>query len=547
MKLRSRSRRWAAHGGVAVAVVTLAAGMQAMAASAAVNHTAAAQPANPYAPAYHHPYRHGAVPTRPQLARMRAWSATHPAATATPGRGSRLNTNKTLAYGGAIDGTGVTTGKEKVYLVFYGSQWGTQGTNGSGYATFSGDPSGVAPRLQALFKGLGTSSEKWSGVMTQYCQGVALGATSCPVTAAHVAYPYGGPLAGVWEDTSAASPAAATGHQLAVEAIAAAAHFGNTTARANRNAQYVILSPTGTDPDNWLDPQYGYCAWHDYNGDPTLSGGAASSPYGDIAFTNFPYVTDVGATCGASFVNAGSAGALDGVSIVEGHEYAETITDQNPAGGWTVHDPNSKFYQWENADLCAWDVNGPALAQNLTLPTGTFAMQPTWSNDQKGCSFSHSIVPTQLLKNPGFETGALTPWTATSGVLQKAGTYPAHSGHWLARLDGRNAKHTDTLAQKLAVGSVWHDSSFSFYLQVRSNGSTSAVQDKLTVQVLSSTGKVLKTLATFSNRTARNAYALHSYSMKAFIGKTISIKFTGTETAGHNTAFLVDDNALRVS
>ena len=44
--------------------------------------------------------------------------------------------------------------------------------------------------------------------------------------------------------------------------------------------------------------------------------------------------TDAGASCGANFVNAGSGGALDGVTIVEGHEYAETLSDQNPGGGW---------------------------------------------------------------------------------------------------------------------------------------------------------------------------------------------------------------------
>ena len=69
----------------------------------------------------------------------------------------------------------------------------------------------------------------------------------------------------MWADESAASPQTATGNQLGVEAVNAAAHFGNTTAAANRDAQYVILSPTGTNPDNWLTG--GFCAWHDYNGD----------------------------------------------------------------------------------------------------------------------------------------------------------------------------------------------------------------------------------------------------------------------------------------
>jgi hypothetical protein len=86
-------------------------------------------------------------------------------------------------------------------------------------------------------------------------------------------------------------------------------------------------------------------------------------------------------------VNAGTAGVLDGVTIVEGHEYAETVTDQNPPGGWT----DSTGY--ENGDKCSWNgVGGATGANNLALATGTFAMQSTWSNGDAACRFSHAIV-----------------------------------------------------------------------------------------------------------------------------------------------------------
>ncbi len=291
-----------------------------------------------------------------------------------------------LRYGGGVDGIGVTTGAPKVYLIFWGSQWGTATTSG-GATSLSGDPQSMAPRLQALFKGIGTGGETWSGVMTQYCEGVSTGTTTCPSSAAHVGYPTGGPYAGIWVDTSAAAPAQASGHQLGVEAVSAAAHFGNTTAASNRNAQYVVVSPTGTHPDGFNTAAGNFCAWHDYNGDTTLSGGAVASGYGDIAFTNLPYITDAGTSCGQGYVNSGSAGALDGVSIVEGHEYAETITDQNPAGGWT------DTTGYENADKCAWvGVGGTGGAQDITFSTGSFAMQATWSNDATGCQISHPVV-----------------------------------------------------------------------------------------------------------------------------------------------------------
>src|SRR5256714_2909788 len=169
---------------------------------------AQASTANPYAPTYQHPYRHGAVPTRQAVGQIQAYRAAHPDS-AIPAASAN-----NLRYGGGVDGIGVTTGKEQVYLIFWGSQWGSAGTDANGNTTFSGDSVGVAPRLQQLFKGIGTNNELWSGVMTQYCEGVASGSQTCPSTAAHVAYPTGGTLSGVWADTGSAAPSQANRHQI---------------------------------------------------------------------------------------------------------------------------------------------------------------------------------------------------------------------------------------------------------------------------------------------------------------------------------------------
>jgi len=76
------------------------------------------------------------------------------------------------------------------------------------------------------------------------------------------------------------------------------------------------------------------------------------------------------------------------VSIVEGHEYAETITDQFPGGGWL------DATGYENADKCAWvGTGGTGGAQNVSFGTGrTFPMQGTWSNDSASCRIAHPIV-----------------------------------------------------------------------------------------------------------------------------------------------------------
>ncbi|MEU1450560.1 hypothetical protein ABZ474_57730, partial [Streptomyces mirabilis] len=102
----------------------LAAAPQAVAAPAA-SQASSGSVANPYSPAYQHPYRHGALPTLQQHAKMKAWAASQKSASVATGP-------ETLSYGGGVDGIGVQSGHSKVYLVFYGTQWGTQSTNGSG-------------------------------------------------------------------------------------------------------------------------------------------------------------------------------------------------------------------------------------------------------------------------------------------------------------------------------------------------------------------------------------------------------------------------------
>jgi serine protease len=341
-------------------LATLAAGCLAACSSAPPAAKRAAV-ANPYAPWRTHAYRHGAVPTRETAERMHAWRASMQL------RGAPV-VPQVLVFGGGIDGIGVTSGTPRVYLVFYGSQW-----------TSGGDPNGAATYLQHLFRGIGTGGELWSGTMTQYCDGptLATGATACnPGSTPHVGYPRSGALAGVWFDTAAPAPANASSTQLAQEAVRAAAHFANTTADANRYAQYVVVSPAGTHPDGFGLSGANFCGWHNYT----------PSAYGDIAYSNMPYVSDAGSSCGANFVNSGPLGVLDGFSIVSGHEYAETLTDQNPPGGWSTSGGA------EDGDECAWISTGVGASANVSMGNGAYAMQSTWSNDTGQCEISHAIL-----------------------------------------------------------------------------------------------------------------------------------------------------------
>jgi len=161
---------------------------------------------------------------------------------------------------------------------------------------------------------------------------------------------------------------------------------------------------------------------------------------------------------------------------------------------------------------------------------------------------STSCTAAQLLSNPGFESGSGTGWTASSGVISTSSSEPPRTGSYDAWLDGYGTATTDTLSQAVTVPATCSTASMSFWLHVdTAETSTSTAYDTLTVQVLNSSGTVLSTLATFSNLSAATGYQQHSYSLAAYAGQAITVKFTGTEGSKLQTSFVLDDTALNVS
>lgn len=219
-----------------------------------------------------------------------------------------------------------------IYVVYWGD-WSS-----------AGDPAGERAYLDSFLKGVGNS--KWLNTVSQYTQsnGANVGKASFHIVRA-------------WNDASAVpdlSNDATYGDLIAAEVQKAVSHFGNSTA----NASYVIAVPHNTPVSGF---GYYYCAWHSY---VTINGA-------NIAYTNLPYMPDAGASCGQGFLN--NPGTNDGVSIVEGHEQAETETDPQ-LNAWFDDFGN------EIGDKCAWiDL------QNTKFSSGTFPTQPLWSNNTDGC------------------------------------------------------------------------------------------------------------------------------------------------------------------
>jgi PKD repeat protein len=177
------------------------------------------------------------------------------------------------------------------------------------------------------------------------------------------------------------------------------------------------------------------------------------------------------------------------------------------------------------------------------------------SNEATATPTGPSCTATQLLGNPGFENGSSNPapWKVTSThtpleVINSNSLEPPHSGTWDAWLDGWGKTTTDTLSQSVTLPTGCTNYNFSFWLHIKTAETTTSTQyDKLSVQVLNSSGTVLSTLHTYSNLDHNTGYAQRSFSLSAYAGQTITLKFTGTEDFELQTSFVIDDTAVNVS
>jgi putative Ig domain-containing protein/peptidase M1-like protein len=148
----------------------------------------------------------------------------------------------------------------------------------------------------------------------------------------------------------------------------------------------------------------------------------------------------------------------------------------------------------------------------------------------------------QVLVNGGFESGS-TPWTASSGVVAAATTaQPAHGGASMAWLNGYGSTHTDTLSQSVTLPAGCTSASLTYWLHVGTKETTTTTKYDTLVSQIGST-----TVASYSNLDQAAGYQQRTIDVTAYLGQTITLKFTGTEDSSLATDFVLDDLALNTT
>ncbi|MFF0416577.1 putative Ig domain-containing protein [Kitasatospora sp. NPDC004745] len=348
-------------------------------------------------------------------------------------------------------------------------------------------------------------------------------AVADPATGVAVYQTYGGSGWNVYGGTSASSPIIA-----AVYALAGTPAAGTTPA-SYPYAHTASLYDVTSGANGSCSPSYLCTAGSGYDG-PTGLG----TPNGTAAFTN-------GGSGGGNTVTVTNPGNQ---STSQGSAVSLQIHATDSASGQTLTYGASGLPAGLAINASTGLITGtPSSAGNSTVTVtatdttgagGSTTFGWTVTGTGGGCT------GTQLLGNPGFETGSASPWTATAGVVDNSSSQAAHGGSWKAWLNGYGSSHTDSLAQTVTVPAGCK-ATLSFWLHIDTAETGSTVYDKLTV---SANGTALKT---YSNVDAAAGYQLRTFDLSSYAGQSVTVKFNGVEDSSLQTSFVVDDTSLTTS
>ncbi|WP_237405059.1 S53 family peptidase [Actinacidiphila reveromycinica] len=327
--------------------------------------------------------------------------------------------------------------------------------------------------------------------------------------------------------------------------------YGGTSASSPIIASVYALA--GAPASGTTPASYPYAHTGSLNDVTSGSNGSCSGSYLCTAGTGYDGPTGLGTPNGtAAFTNGTSTGGNTVTVTNPGSQSTQTgaavslqISGSDSASGQTL--------TYSATGLPAGlSISSSGLISGTATTAGTYSVTVTAkdsTNASGSTSFTWTVSTTgggggctasQLLTNPGFESGA-TGWTASSGVIDSSSDAPAHSGSYKAWFDGYGTTHTDTLSQSVTIPATCTSANLSFYVYISTDESGSTAYDKFTVAAGTTT------LATYSNANASSGYVLKTINLSSQIGKTFTLKFTGSEDSSLATSFLLDDTAVNVS
>ena len=153
---------------------------------------------------------------------------------------------------------------------------------------------------------------------------------------------------------------------------------------------------------------------------------------------------------------------------------------------------------------------------------------------------SNAVGGGELIVNGGFE-GSASPWTLSGNAYWSNGGNQ-HSGTGYSVLGFyNNASGSEYQTVSIPAN---HPANLTFWLNITTSESLAIAYDFLYVEVRSTSGALLGTLGSYSNRNA-GAYSQKAFSLASWSGQTVRVQFRATTDFSLTTAFRVDDVSLQ--
>jgi hypothetical protein len=150
-----------------------------------------------------------------------------------------------------------------------------------------------------------------------------------------------------------------------------------------------------------------------------------------------------------------------------------------------------------------------------------------------------------LIVNGGLEN-SISPWvlSGSGAFYTNNGNYP-HTGTGYTYF-GVNNNVSGQVYQTVTIPST-ATGTLTFWFNCNSSEGSTTAYDFLYVEVRSTTGTLLQTIATYSNKNKGTAgvYSQKSFSLATYKGQTIRVEFRCTTDYSLSTTFRIDDVSLK--
>jgi hypothetical protein len=305
---------------------------------------------------------------------------------------------------------------------------------------------------------------------------------------------------------------------------------GSQTGSLARWGDYTSMSVDSSDDCTfWYTGEYvasnGSFNWHTRIGSFTLPG-CGTGP-SDFSMSASP--TSLSVEQGAS------ASSTISTAVTSGTGQAVTLSASGQPAGTTV--------SFGPSSVTAGGSSTMTVNVGASTSTGTYTITVTGT----GASATHSVNVSlsvtsapQGVVNGGFETGALSGWTA-SGAYTPVLTTSPHAGSYSARLGSTGPVNGDsTLTQTIAIPSG--SSRLTFWYQPHC--ADTITYDQIQMQIRSTAGATLATVLNVCSNSG--AWTSVTFDTSAYAGQSVALWFNDHDDgyAGDPTYFLLDDVAL---